>query len=43
MAKTKRSLTGGSYIEGKPKKTTQGKGRHSKPKANQKAYRGQGK
>ena len=36
-------IKGGSYIVGKPKKTYQGKGKHSKPKTNQKKYRGQGK
>lgn len=36
-------LKGGTYVEAKPKKTTQGNGKHSKPKTNQKKYRGQGK
>tara|TARA_Y100001972_G_C7619055_1_gene310431 strand:- start:1034 stop:1156 length:123 start_codon:yes stop_codon:yes gene_type:complete len=34
---------GGGYVVGTPKKTTQGKGKHSKPKARQKKYKGQGK
>jgi hypothetical protein len=36
-------IKGRGYIVGKPKKTCQGKGKHSKPKSNQKKYRGQGK
>ena len=38
-----KSLSGGTFIKAKPKKTTQGNGKHSKPKAGRKAYRGQGK
>ena len=34
---------GGGYVVGSPKKTTQGRGKHSKPKAGHKKYKGQGK
>lgn len=34
---------GGGYVVGSPKKTTQGQGKHSKPKGNRKKLRGQGK
>ncbi len=34
---------GGGYVVGSPKKTTQGKGKHSKPKRGHKMYKGQGK
>ena len=48
MAKVKRSLMGGSYVETIPKKTRQGTGKHSKYAASSrnkkpKRYRGQGK
>jgi len=36
-------LKGGTYVEAKPKKTTQGNGKHSKPKGTRKKLRGQGK
>ncbi|UYE97188.1 hypothetical protein [Cyanophage S-TIM54] len=44
----KRSLTGGSFIQGKPKKTRQGEGQHTKYAASsrnsaKKRYRGQGR
>ena len=44
----KRSLTGGSFIQGKPKKTRQGEGQHNKYAASsrnsaKKRYRGQGR
>ena len=42
MAKP-RSLNGHTFIEGKPKKTHQGSGRHSLPKKGKKRYRGQGR
>jgi len=42
MAKPK-SLNGLVFIEGKPKKSRQGNGRHSKPSHNRKKLRGQGK
>ena len=38
-----RSLSGTNHIPGKPKKTHQGNGAHSKPRKDKKAYRGQGK
>ena len=38
-----KSLSGSSFTKGKPKKTRQGSGKHSKPKAGKKAYRGQGR
>jgi hypothetical protein len=34
---------GGGYVEGQPKKTTQGQGKHSCPKKGKKKLRGQGK
>jgi len=34
---------GGGYIEGRPKKTRQGDGKHSKPNHRRKKSRGQGK
>jgi hypothetical protein len=34
---------GGGYIVGKPKKTRQGDGKHSKPNHGRKKSRGQGK
>jgi hypothetical protein len=48
MAKFKRSLMGGSFIEAKPKKTRQGAGKHTKHAASSsnskpKRYRGQGR
>ena len=44
----KRSLTGSSFIQGKPKKTRQGEGQHTKYAASsrnsaKKRYRGQGR
>jgi len=42
MAKPK-ALMGQSFIKGKPKKTRQGNGQHSKPSHNRKKLRGQGK
>ena len=44
----KRSLTGGTFIQGKPKKTRQGMGQHTKLAATssngkKKRYRGQGR
>lgn len=41
--KARKTPTGGNNIESKPKKTTQGSGRHSRPKRNNKVYRGQGR
>lgn len=38
-----KSLSGSNFKEGKPKKTRQGQGSHSKPKHDNKRYRGQGK
>jgi len=48
MAKMKQSLLGGSYVEAIPKKTRQGRGKHSKYSASsrngaKKRYRGQGR
>ncbi len=48
MAKVKKSLMGGSFIEPIPKKTRQGYGQHTKYSASsrnaaKKRYRGQGK
>tara|TARA_Y100000004_G_scaffold80638_1_gene90627 strand:- start:5339 stop:5482 length:144 start_codon:yes stop_codon:yes gene_type:complete len=45
---TKKSITGGVFIESKPKKTRQGQGNHTKYAASsanrkKKPYRGQGK
>ena len=34
---------GGGYVIGKPKKTRQGQGQHSKPNHGRKKLRGQGK
>jgi hypothetical protein len=42
MAKSK-SLMGQVFIAGKPKKTRQGNGQHSKPSHGRKQPRGQGK
>ena len=42
MAKPK-SFTVSNFIEGKPKRTRQGSGRHSLPKKGKKRYRGQGR
>ncbi len=42
MAKSK-SLMGNDFIQGKPKRTRQGSGRHSLPKKGKKRYRGQGR
>lgn len=47
MAKVKRSLMGGTYVESIPKKTRQGQGKHSKYSATsrnspRKKSRGQG-
>lgn len=42
MAKPK-SAMGLTFVEGKPKKTRQGSGRHSLPKKGKKRYRGQGR
>ncbi len=44
----KKSLTGGEYIEARPKKTRQGEGKHTKIAATsrnkaKKRYRGQGR
>lgn len=38
-----KSMSGGSFIPGRPKKTTQGQGKHSRPKGDRKKTRGQGK
>ena len=48
MARAKIGLTGGTFIETKPKKTRQGSGKNTKYAASSrngkpKAYRGQGK
>ncbi len=48
MAKIKKSLLGGTFIEAKPKKTQQGSGQHTKYAAKSgnkapKRYRGQGR
>lgn len=48
MAKANKSLSGGSFIEAKPKKTCQGMGKHTKlsatsANARKKRYRGQGR
>jgi hypothetical protein len=43
MAGSKKSLTGAVRFEGKPKKTRQGNGQHSKPSHGRKKMRGQGK
>ena len=36
-------LANGKTVLTKPKKTRQGSGKHSKPKGDRKAYRGQGR
>ncbi len=38
-----KSLNGNVFIVGKPKRTTQGSGKHSRPKKGKKRYRGQGR
>jgi len=38
-----KSLTGDTFVQGKPKKTRQGNGQQSRPKKGRKKYRGQGK
>jgi hypothetical protein len=38
-----KSLNGDSFVVGKPKKTRQGHGQHSKASHGRKKYRGQGK
>ena len=38
-----KSLSNDIFIVGKPKKTRQGNGKHSRPKNDRKPYRGQGK
>ena len=38
-----KSLNGNTFVVGKPKRTTQGNGQHSRPKKGRKKYRGQGK
>lgn len=48
MAKVKKSLLGGTFIEATPKKTRQGSGQHTKYAASsrnskKKRYRGQGR
>ena len=48
MAKFKQSLSGSTFVEATPKKTRQGRGKHSKYAASSrnkapKRYRGQGK
>ena len=48
MAKIGGGLIGGSYVESRPKKTRQGKGKHTKYAASsrnmaKKRYRGQGR
>ena len=48
MAKVKKSLLGGTFIEATPKKTRQGSGQHTKyasssRNAKKKRYRGQGR
>ena len=48
MAKVKKSLLGGVFIESQPKKTRQGSGKHTKYAASsanpkRKRYRGQGR
>tara|TARA_B100001063_G_scaffold99935_2_gene93361 strand:- start:5130 stop:5276 length:147 start_codon:yes stop_codon:yes gene_type:complete len=48
MAKVKKSLMGGDFIEAQPKKTSQGSGKHTKYSASsgnnaKKRYRGQGR
>jgi len=48
MAKMKTGLSGGTFVESRPKKTRQGNGKHSKYSAtsrnsSRKRYRGQGR
>ena len=43
MGKPKKSPTGSTHIEGKPKRTRQGNGRNSKSSHGRKLLRGQGK
>mgnify|MGYP003121067306 CR=1 len=48
MARSKVGLSGGAFVESKPKKTRQGSGQHTKYAASsrnnkKKRYRGQGK
>ena len=48
MAKIKKSLLGGTFIEARPKKSRQGSGQHTKyaatsSNAKKKRYRGQGR
>jgi hypothetical protein len=38
-----KSLSGNTFVVGKPKRTKQGNGQHSRPKKGRKKYRGQGK
>jgi hypothetical protein len=38
-----KSLSGNEFVVGKPKRTKQGNGQHSRPKKGRKKYRGQGK
>ena len=38
-----KSLSGSTFIKGKPKRTTQGQSSNSKPKHNKKISRGQGR
>ena len=38
-----KSLSGNTFVAGKPKRTKQGNGQHSRPKKGRKKYRGQGK
>ena len=38
-----KSINGDTFVQGKPKKTRQGNGSHSKPSHGRKKYRGQGK
>ena len=38
-----KSLNGNVFIVGKPKRTKQGSGKHSRPKKGKKRYRGQGR
>jgi hypothetical protein len=43
MAAKSRTALGKDFVKGKPKKSRQGNGKHSKPRHNKKKYRGQGK
>ena len=43
MAKAKTGLSGTLHIPGKPKRTRQGYGKHSKPNHGRKLKRGQGR